>query len=319
MSSRARGQMNKTAENSLNRSDLQAILAWYEDMGVMTSCVESPIDWQSEGQTIDQSILNNLRSRSPQTAKPAHKAPNSQSQRQIPQYQTNEQRANAASAILAENQTEARPETRTERAAPLSLPSMEKAKELASKCNSLDELHNILSEFDGCGLKRTAKNLVFYKGQAKADLMIIGEAPGREEDIVGKPFVGAAGQLLDKMLKAINIDANNAHITNLVYWRPPGNRAPTHEETTICRPFLDKQIELVSPKLILLLGGEAAKQLYQTTMGITKLRGKWKKIPDSPHKMDTIATFHPAYLLRTPLAKRLVWQDLQTLRDKLAQ
>jgi DNA polymerase len=313
--------MNKTAENSLNRSDFQAILAWYEDMGVMTSCGESPIDWLAENQTIDQSILRNLRRSSTQTAIPAQKAPNPQPQSQNPQYQNNEQRANTASAILAENQANSQnpTEARVERAAPLSLPSLEKAKELASKCNSLDELHQTLSEFDGCGLKRTAKNLVFYRGQAQADLMIIGEAPGREEDIVGKPFVGAAGQLLDRMLQAININSNNAHITNLVYWRPPGNRAPTHEETTICRPFLDKQIELVSPKLIVLLGGEAAKQLYQTTMGITKLRGKWKKIPDSPHAMDTIATFHPAYLLRTPLAKRLVWQDLQTLRDKLAQ
>lgn len=313
--------MNKTAENSLNRSDFQAILAWYEDMGVMTSCGESPIDWLAENQTIDQSILTNLRNISTQTANSAQKAPNPKSSGHPPHEQNNKQRADAASAILAENQTNSpnQTEARIERAAPLSLPSLEKAKELASKCNSLDELHQTLSEFDGCGLKRTAKNLVFYKGQAKADLMIIGEAPGREEDIVGKPFVGAAGQLLDKMLKAINIDANNAHITNLVYWRPPGNRAPTHEETTICRPFLDKQIEIVSPKLILLLGGEAAKQLYQTTMGITKLRGKWKQIPGSLHKMDTIATFHPAYLLRTPLAKRLVWQDLQTLRDKLAQ
>ena len=154
--------MNKTAENSLNRSDFQAILAWYEDMGVMTSCGESPIDWLAENQTIDQSILTNLRNISTQTANSAQKAPNPKSSGHPPHEQNNKQRADAASAILAENQTNSpnQTEARIERAAPLSLPSLEKAKELASKCNSLDELHQTLSEFDGCGLKRTAKNLV---------------------------------------------------------------------------------------------------------------------------------------------------------------
>ncbi len=316
MMARARGQMDKTAEKSLKRSDFQAILAWYEDMGVVSTCEETPINWLENSKTIDQSLIKGLLE--------TKKAPNTThlgQQNQINHQQNTksaEERASTASAILAKNNPDQQARTQPQREAPLSLPSLEKAKELANQCSSLDDLREALAEFDGCGLKRTAKNLVFYRGESKADLMIIGEAPGREEDIVGKPFVGAAGQLLDRMLKSIEIESNSAHITNLVYWRPPGNRAPTTEETAICRPFLDKQIELVAPKNILLLGGEAAKQIYQTTTGITKLRGKWKKIPDSSHKMDTLATFHPAYLLRTPIAKRLVWHDLQLLRDKLA-
>ncbi|MBO6550454.1 MAG: uracil-DNA glycosylase [Rhizobiales bacterium] len=308
--------MEKTAEKSLKRSDFQAILAWYEDMGVISTCEESPINWLEDSKTIDQSVIKSLLDTSKSTINPQIHSSNQTSRPQ--NIKSAEERANTASAILAENNPQSQRTAPPQREAPLSLPSLEKAKELANQCSSLEELRETLAEFDGCGLKRTAKNLVFYRGEAKADLMIIGEAPGREEDIVGKPFVGAAGQLLDRMLKAIDIDSNSAHITNLVYWRPPGNRAPTAEETAICRPFLDKQIELVQPKHILLLGGEAAKQIYQTTTGITKLRGKWKKIPDSIHKMDTLATFHPAYLLRTPIAKRLVWHDLQLLRDKLA-
>lgn len=322
MTRRARVQMEKTAEKSLKRSDFQAILAWYEDMGVVSACEETPVNWFEEGKTIDQSPITNLL-KSPQNTN--NSSDISQKNHQQAKQRNNNvhqtisasERANTASNILSESKSQHQTLNSPQRAAPLSLPSLEKAKELASQCISLENLRETLSEFDGCGLKRTAKNLVFYRGEAKADLMIIGEAPGREEDIVGKPFVGAAGQLLDRMLKSIEIESNSAHITNLVYWRPPGNRAPTLEETAICRPFLDKQIELVAPKHILLLGGEAAKQIYQTTTGITKIRGKWKKIPDSPHKMDTLATFHPAYLLRTPIAKRLVWQDLQLLKAKL--
>lgn len=322
MTRRARVQMDKTAEKSLKRSDFQAILAWYEDMGVVSTCEETSINWFEEGKTIDQSPITNLL-KSPKTTNNSSDI-NQKNHQQAKQRNNNahqaisaSERANTASNILSESKSQNQTLNSPQRAAPLSLPSLEKAKELASQCTSLENLRETLSEFDGCGLKRTAKNLVFYRGEAKADLMIIGEAPGREEDIVGKPFVGAAGQLLDRMLKSIEIESNSAHITNLVYWRPPGNRAPTLEETAICRPFLDKQIELVAPKHILLLGGEAAKHIYQTTTGITKIRGKWKKIPDSPHKMDTLATFHPAYLLRTPIAKRLVWQDLQLLKAKL--
>ncbi len=147
--------------------------------------------------------------------------------------------------------------------------------------------------------------------------MIIGEAPGRDEDIEGKPFVGRAGQLLDKMLAAIGLGEADVHITNIVYWRPPGNRTPTPQEAQVCRPFLERQIELVAPDVIVLLGGAAAKHILNVADGIMRIRGKWRETDARGRKIKTIATLHPAYLLRTPAAKRLAWRDLLAIRTAL--
>ena len=149
--------------------------------------------------------------------------------------------------------------------------------------------------------------------------MIIGEAPGAEEDRSGLPFVGPAGQLLNKMLAAINIQRKDCYITNIIFWRPPGNRAPTPDEIEICKPFVYRQIELVKPKIIVLAGGISAKGMLNRTEGITRLRGKWQQIttPVLTKPISTIATFHPAYLLRQPQAKREAWNDLQCIREKL--
>jgi DNA polymerase len=175
-----------------------------------------------------------------------------------------------------------------------------------------------LADFDGCGLKATATKLCFYRGAPKADLMLIGEAPGRDEDLAGHPFVGRAGQLLDKMLAAINLSEADVHITNIVYWRPPGNRTPTPQEALACRPFLERQIELVAPKFLVAVGGAAAKEVLGVTEGIMKLRGKWREVTIGDRKIPVIATLHPAYLLRTPAAKQLAWQDLLQIRSRLA-
>ena len=142
----------------------------------------------------------------------------------------------------------------------------------------------MLGGFDGCGLKSTAKNLCFYRGAERSDLMIIGEAPGREEDLEGKPFVGRAGQLLDKMLGAIGMSEADVHITNIVYWRPPGNRTPTPQEALACRPFLERQMALVGPKVVLALGGAAAKHLFDVADGIMRIRGKWREIDMGGHQ-----------------------------------
>ncbi|KAB2845640.1 MAG: uracil-DNA glycosylase, partial [Hyphomicrobiaceae bacterium] len=188
----------------------------------------------------------------------------------------------------------------------------------AAEATSLAELEAILRAFDGCGLKATAKNLCFYRGAERARLMLIGEAPGREEDIEGKPFVGRAGQLLDKMLAALSLTEADVHITNVVYWRPPGNRTPTPQETEVLRPFLARQIALVSPSVILCLGGAAAKQVLGVTEGIMRLRGKWLQYKEGEGApVRTMATLHPAYLLRTPIAKRLAWRDLLMVRQEL--
>lgn len=191
------------------------------------------------------------------------------------------------------------------------------ARRIARDAKTLEELETALRDFDGCGLKSTATKLCFYRGAARADVMFIGEAPGRDEDLEGKPFVGRAGQLLDKMLAAIGLSEADVHITNIVYWRPPGNRTPTPQEALACRPFLERQIELVAPKMLVAVGGSAAKEVLSATEGIMRLRGKWREIAIGERSIPAIATLHPAYLLRTPAAKQLAWMDLLQIKSKL--
>jgi DNA polymerase len=192
------------------------------------------------------------------------------------------------------------------------------ARAAARSARSLDELRRLLEAFEGCPLKATAKNLCFYRGAVRAPVMIIGEAPGRDEDIEGRPFVGRAGQLLDRMLAALEWSEESVHITNVVYWRPPGNRTPTPQETEACRPFLERQIELVAPRALLLLGGSAAKQILRTDEGILKIRGTWRALEFGTLKVPVLASLHPAYLLRAPIAKRQVWHDLLSVRARLS-
>jgi uracil-DNA glycosylase family 4 len=200
------------------------------------------------------------------------------------------------------------------------------ARELARSATSLAELRALLEGFDGCGLKKTAARLCLARGSADARIMFVGEAPGKEEDAQGVPFVGRAGALLDRMLAAIGLGGDDVYITNLVYWRPPGNRTPSPEEVQVCLPFLERQIELVDPEILVFLGNAAAKQLTGATEGIIKLRGKWLTytppgLSDGstrlPRPIRAIATLHPAYLLRTPIAKRLAWRDLLLIREAL--
>lgn len=185
------------------------------------------------------------------------------------------------------------------------------------EATTLEALEAMVAAFDGCGLKCTAKSLCFARGSTRARLMLIGEAPGRDEDLQGKPFVGRAGQLLDRMLTAIGLDETHIYITNTVYWRPPGNRTPTPEEIEACAPFLAKQIELLSPDLLVLLGGAAAKSLLGVSEGIMRLRGKWLNYSCSGRDIRTLATLHPAYLLRNTADKRLAWRDLLMIKSAL--
>lgn len=196
---------------------------------------------------------------------------------------------------------------------------IESAANAAAASNSLDELKQAISAFEGCNLKRTAKNMVFADGNPQADVMFIGEAPGRDEDIQGLPFVGRAGQLLDKMLEAMGMDRTSSYISNVIPWRPPGNRTPTPQETEICRPFIERHIELISPKLIVMLGGSSAKTLLKTNDGIMRLRGTWKDLSINGAIFKAMPTLHPAYLLRQPAQKRLAWQDLQQVLKALRE
>jgi DNA polymerase len=191
------------------------------------------------------------------------------------------------------------------------------ARESAASAQSLDDLRERLLHFEGCGLKATATQLVFGDGDPQAEIMFVGEAPGADEDRQGLPFVGRAGQLLDKMLAAIGLDRGKVYIANVVPWRPPGNRTPTPLETAICLPFTRRQIELVHPKILVCLGAAAAQTLLGATDGIRRLRGRWFDFEIGTTRLRALAMLHPAYLLRQPAEKKLAWQDLRLLAKEI--
>lgn len=193
------------------------------------------------------------------------------------------------------------------------------ARQLAGSAQSLEQLRALLDGYDGCGLKFRATQLVFADGNPNAKIMLIGEAPGAEEDLQGKPFVGRSGQLLDRMLAAIGLDRTSVFIVNTVPWRPPGNRAPTPEEVELCLPFLERQVELVAPRLVLTLGGPAMQTVFKSKAGIIKMRGKWENLSIGRHAADVLPTLHPAYLLRNPPAKQQAWRDLLSLKAKMVE
>jgi uracil-DNA glycosylase len=193
------------------------------------------------------------------------------------------------------------------------------AREAARTAPSLEALRALLEKFDGCALKFTATRLVFADGNPGARVMFVGEAPGREEDIEGLPFVGRSGKLLDRMMAAIGLDRSKAYIANVIPWRPPGNRTPTPQETQICLPFIQRQIELVNPDVLVTLGNPSTQTLLSTREGIMKTRGRWFKYDTGTRAIPAMATFHPAYLLRSPSYKRLSWQDLRAIAKALEQ
>jgi len=191
------------------------------------------------------------------------------------------------------------------------------AKEAAAKAATLDELRDALSRFDGCALKTTAKNLVFADGTPGARVMLVGEAPGAEEDREGLPFVGRSGKLLDRMLGAVGLDRSAVYIANIVPWRPPGNRTPTPQESATCLPFIRRQIELADPDFLVCLGKPSMQTLLGIQDGIRSVRGRWYDFDTGKRTIKALVTFHPAYLLRSPLEKRHSWRDMLALKKAL--
>ena len=246
--------------------------------------------------------------------------------------------AGADEAILpqARNRFAARPESRPRRpprsatvaptkprgaSVPMALESPEAATEsaraLAASCGTLDELREAMSRFDGCALRHTATHLVFGDGNPAGRVMFVGEAPGADEDREGLPFVGVSGQLLDRMIAAVGLDRRSAYITNILPWRPPGNRKPDAAEVTICVPFIRRHIELAGPEILVLVGGTAASTLLDRREGITRLRGRWLTYTLESGEIPALPIYHPAYLLRQPALKRQAWQDLLALKNRL--
>ncbi len=241
----------------------------------------------------------------------------------------------AAAAREAENPAQAKPARESsglrhgrERPAPAATPpapappppevAAMAAREAASGAKTLDELRALLENFRGCALHATATQLVFADGNPRGRVMFVGEAPGYEEDLSGRPFVGRSGKLLDRMMEAIGLDRESAYIANVVPWRPPGNRTPTPQETAICLPFIRRQIELADPDILVCLGQPSTQTLLGTREGITRTRGRWFKYDTGSREIRALATLHPAYLLRQPLQKRLAWRDFLAIKKALA-
>jgi uracil-DNA glycosylase len=214
------------------------------------------------------------------------------------------------------------PEGRRPAPTPIAAPddAARTAHESAAAAGDLDALRAALEAFEGCGLKATATQLAFADGAEDARIMLVGEAPGADEDRIGRPFVGRAGQLLDRMLASIGLDRTKVYIANVVPWRPPGNRTPTPQETAACLPFVRRQIALVGPRLLVSLGGSATQTLLGAKEGITRTRGAWRDyVGDDGATIRTLPMFHPAYLLRQPAAKRQAWADLRKLAQAIEE
>ena len=295
--------------------DLKALLDWYEAMGVDCAVDAAPQDRFAESLLQAQSRQKARSAANLQENRPS--SPQSPSSRPTPTGAGNQSRP--SSNVASHNSSVG--------AIPGGLPTnaqgaVDDARALALQASSLSELRQTLASFEGCSLKFSAKNLVFGDGNPEADVMFIGEAPGRDEDLQGVPFVGRAGQLLDKMMAAINMDRSNSYITNILPWRPPGNRKPSLDEQALMQPFIHRHIELVNPKILVFLGGTSAQQLLESKDGIMRLRGRWRSYTiggqDTPQReIPAMATLHPAFLLRTPAQKRAAWQDLLEVAAKL--
>jgi uracil-DNA glycosylase len=227
--------------------------------------------------------------------------------------------ANAPAAMRAPSRTSSETGARSSQGAsgPAEV-TQTAARALAATATDLETLRSLMADFDGCALKRTATQLVFADGVPGSPVMFVGEAPGGDEDRIGRPFVGRAGQLLDRMLNAVGLDRRQVYIANVVPWRPPGNRTPTLQETQTCLPFITRQIELADPELLVSLGLPSAQTLLGVKTGITRARGSWFTYPrENGRTIPALAMFHPAYLLRSPSQKRLAWADMRALASAL--
>ncbi|MDX8470367.1 uracil-DNA glycosylase [Mesorhizobium sp. VK23B] len=301
-----------TAASPNNPIDIAELLAFYASAGVDEALEDTPINRFAE-------VKPKQAERVSATAAPARESRPQERPAAEPGFDASwAAERPAASTRLDASQVPDAPRRPTLTAAVPDEGQIMLARQLAASASTLDELRQHMAAFDGCNLKFTAKNLVFADGNPNAELMLVGEAPGRDEDLEGLPFVGRSGRLLDRMLAAIGLDRTSAYIANVIPWRPPGNRTPTPHETEICRPFIERQIELVNPKVLVNLGGPSAKTLLNTTEGILRLRGNWRvHTTASGTAIPAMPTLHPAYLLRTPAHKKLAWRDFLEVKAKL--
>lgn len=273
---------------TLNPDAVEALLVFYRDAGVDTALAEEAIDRFAEARADAAQRSAAQAERLAERAEPGRPP--------VPA------RPNTVSAVGSPPAPEA---------------AVSAARELARSAVDLDQLKALLEAFDGCALKTTASRTVFEDGARGARIMFVGEAPGREEDMEGKPFVGRSGQLLDRMMAAIGLNrASNAYIANIIPWRPPGNRTPTPQEIAICEPFIRRQIELKAPDLLVCVGAPSTETLLGIK-GIMRARGRAVDYDLGGRTIPALPILHPAYLLRSPLAKRQAWRDMLTIKAML--
>ncbi|HEX4764787.1 MAG TPA: uracil-DNA glycosylase [Lichenihabitans sp.] len=283
-----------TSMSSGSRTEIEALLRWYVDMGVDVALDAEPHDRFAEAAHAVDSILESAEQPPSPAPGPARRVPAADR----PSVMAARTIAGPAAALTADA-------------------AVRSAREQAAQARTLDELRAALVAFDGCGLKQSATQLVFADGNPEGRVMAVGEAPGADEDRQGRPFVGRSGQLFDRMLKSIGLDRTQVYIANVVPWRPPGNRTPTPQEVAICHPFVLRQIELAAPDLLICLGGAATHALLPVKDGILRLRGRWFDFPTGDRVIKAMPMLHPAYLLRTPAHKKQAWRDLVELRKAL--
>jgi uracil-DNA glycosylase len=280
-----------------NRSDTaRELLDFYAEAGVDALVGETPVDRLGATRRGETAVVDAIPVSAPQHEFSQHRSP--QSEAPLPTV------------------TSPSPTGATPGAPDIAVMA---ARAAARSAATLDELRGMLANFEGCALRTTAKQLVFADGNPQARVMFVGEAPGREEDLEGLPFVGRSGKLLDLMMAAIGLDRTGAYIANIIPWRPPGNRTPTPQESQICLPFIQRQIELANPDILVCLGGPASQTLLGVKEGIKRTRGRWFNFHTGTREIKAIATFHPAYLLRSPLEKRFAWRDFLAIKKALTE
>ncbi len=305
-----------TDAGAMDQEALAALLRWYAEMGVDCAVGETPADRFAQSRQIPTPISDRAPSPAlppddfaPEPLPPPDPAP-FEPLRQAPLRQAPSRQIPPLAPAPA-------PRSPAPAAALSHDAAATGAREQAASARTLEELREKLAAFDGCALKHSATQLVFADGAPDAKIMIVGEGPGADEDRIGRPFVGRAGQLLDKMLAAIGLDRTKVYIANVVPWRPPGNRTPTPQELALCLPFIRRQIELVAPDFLVLLGASAAQTLLEEKEGIMRLRGHWRDYHCGTKTIRALPMLHPAYLLRAPLKKAQAWRDLRALKHAI--
>jgi uracil-DNA glycosylase family 4 len=276
------------------------LLSFYVEAGVEDLVGEAPVDRFADNEATAALPLSPATPSRPEPVRQQPVRPPAAMRRQ-PESQLGSPRSEGSGAALASAEA-----------------AVMAARDAAKSAATLEALRAIVAGFEGCALRLTAKQLVFADGNPQARLMCVGEAPGREEDLEGLPFVGRSGQLLDRMLNTIGLDRNSVYIANIIPWRPPGNRDPTPQESTICLPFIRRQIELVDPDVLVCLGKPATAALLGITDGIRRVRGRWMTYHTGTREIRAMPTYHPAYLLRSPLEKRHAWRDFLAIKKALA-